>query len=151
MPTIRLMCPRYLKDSIRYSVGEDSSFRRAALSKGCIYIMIRGQLSINQEGKYTCTRNFFLPTLSQATVHTRLLETTRCYQIPSIPWTPLISLDYIVGYHLHLVRRSIVESVVYCTTSSSSSCSIRQQSERFRQGKEAASRGGGEEELEGRT
>ena len=84
---------------------------------------------------------------------------------PSIPWTPLVSLDYIVGYHLHLIPRSfveyivyhaassstshiaqlllhssirriqhsVVESVVYCTTSSSSSFSTRQHSERFRQ------------------
>ena len=82
-----------------------------------------------------------------------------------MPWIPLVSLDYIVGYHLHLVRRSfveyivyhaassspshtaqlllhrsirriqhsVIEPVVYCTTSSSSSCSTRQQSERFRQ------------------
>ena len=178
------MCLRYLRDSIRCSVGEDSSFRRAAFSKGYMYIMIRGQLSVNQEDKYTFTRNLFPPTLSQTTVYTPLVKTTRYYWTPSIPWTPLDSLDYIVGYHLHLVRRSfvecnvyhaassspshtaqlllhrsirriqhsVIEPVVYCTTSSSLSCSTRQQSERFRQTETGGvPRKGGEECLEGRN
>ena len=56
MPTNRSICLRYLRDSIRYSVSEDSSFRRAAFPKDYMCIMIRGQLSTNQGGKYACTQ-----------------------------------------------------------------------------------------------
>ena len=41
------------------------------------------------------------------------------------PWTPLVSLDYIVGYHFHLIRRSFVEYIVYHAASSSPSHTVQ--------------------------
>ena len=129
MPTIRLMCLRYLRDSIRYSVSEDSSFRRAAISKGCMYIVIRGQLSINQEGKYTCTRN-----LSPPPFPTHLVPSHCLYPFGGDNSVLLDSIDPLDSTRLprlhrwilsspcttqlrrvHRVPRSLIESVAYCT------------------------------------
>ena len=134
-----------------------------------MYIMIREQLSTHQEGKYACTRNlsppFFLTHLVPSLCLHPFGEDNMVLLDSIDPRTPVVSLDYIVGYHLHLIRRSfvvcivyhaassspshiaqlllhssirriqhsVVESVVYCTTSSCLSYSTRQQSERFHQ------------------
>ena len=129
MPTNRLICLRYLRDSIRFSVGEDSSFRRAAFPKDYMYIVIRGQTSTNQEGKYACTRNLSPPLFPTHLVLSHCLypfgagnlvlldsidplEPTRlprlhCW-IPSSPYTTQLR-------RVHRVPRSLIESVTYCT------------------------------------
>ena len=134
-----------------------------------MYIMIRGHLSTNQGGKYTCTRNLPPPLFPTHLVPSHCLfpfggvnlvllnsidplDSTRLPRlhrwIPSSPYTTQLR-------RVHRVPRSLIESVayctaptaqlhsfdttqrrrvvVYCTTSSRSFFSTRQQSERFLQ------------------
>ena len=59
-----------------------------------------------------CPKPLFIP------VWCGQLGVTRLHRSP---WTPLVSLDCIVGYHLHLIQRSFVEYIVYHAASSSPS------------------------------
>ena len=129
MPTNRLIRLRYLRDSVRFSVGEDSSFRRAEFRNDYMYIAIRWQLSTNQEGKYACIRN--LPPLL---FPTHLVPSYCLYPFGRANFMLLDSIDPLDSTRLprlhrwipyspyttqlrrvHRVPRSLTESVAYCT------------------------------------
>ena len=94
-----------------------------------MYIMIKGQLSTNQEGKYACTRNLSPPLFPTHLVPSHCLypfgadnlvlldsidplDSTRLLRlhrwIPSSPYTTQLR-------RVHRVPRSLIESVAYCT------------------------------------
>ena len=94
-----------------------------------MYIIIRGQLSTNQEGKYTCTRNLS-PPLSPP----QLVPSHRLYPFGGVNLVLLDSIDPLDSTVLprlhrwiqsspyttqlrrvHRVPRSLIESVEYCT------------------------------------
>ena len=94
-----------------------------------MYFMIKGQLSTNQEGKYTCTRNLSPPLFPTYLVPSHCLypfggvnlvlldfidplDSTRLPRlhrwIPSSPYTTQLR-------RVHRVPRSLIEYVAYCT------------------------------------
>ena len=94
-----------------------------------MYIMIKGQLSTNQEGKYACTRN-----LSPPLFPTHLVPSHCLYPFGADNVVLLDSIDPLESTHLprlhrwipsspyttqlrrvHRVPRSLTESVAYCT------------------------------------
>ena len=94
-----------------------------------MYIMIRGQRSINQQGKYPCTRNLSPPLFPTHLVPSHCLypcgadnlvlldsidplDSARLprlhHWVPSSPYTTQLR-------EVHRVPRSFIESVAYCT------------------------------------
>ena len=98
-----------------------------------MYIMIRGQLSTNQEGKYTCTRNL-LPPIFPTHFPTQLVPSHCLYPFGGDNLVLLDSIDPLNSTRLprihrwvpfspyttqlrrvHRVPLSLIESVAYCT------------------------------------